>query len=264
MSVICTHKGGFFSTCSVRLKKIVDYINLKKEMPSCVDSSKLFNWYKVKKGGDVTFDYFQHYDNIKDITTCNKINYHPSHQFINYVNVDYNNVIPIVKKYFSPSNNINNIINNIEYKYGLIYDNICVLLYRGNDKIKETKLCGYAEYLKYANLLMKNNPNILFLIQSDETGFIKFMTKKFPDNSFYFKDEIRHIKKSKSTVDKIKGNKNCEYSKNYLAITIIMSKCKYVLCGSGNCSIWVMFYRENNDNVCQYLKGKWHNTIKSI
>jgi hypothetical protein len=90
------------------------------------------------------------------------------------------------------------------------------------------------------------------------------MTKKFPDNSFYFKDEIRHIKKCENTVDTIMKDKNFEYSKYYLAITIIMAKCKYVLCGSGNCSIWVMFYRENNNNVCQHLNGKWYNTIKSI
>lgn len=64
------------------------------------------------------------------------------------------------------------------------------------------------------------------------------------------------------TLEEIKKkDKNYEFSKYYLAITIIMSKCKYIICGSGNCSIWIMFYRENNKNVCQYRKGKWHNSI---
>ena len=139
----------------------------------------------------------------------------------------------------------------------MIHDNICVLFYRGNDKITETKLCTYDEYLIYANLILNTNPNILFLIQSDETEFIEFMTKKFPHNSFYFKDEIRHITKCISTVDKLMKNTNYEFSKYYLAITIIMSKCKYIICGSGNCSIWIMLYRGNINNVYQNLKGKW-------
>jgi hypothetical protein len=35
-----------------------------------------------------------------------------------------------------------------------------------------------------------------------------------------------------------------------------MAKCKYIICGSGNCSIWMMFYRGNCDNVYQFLKNK--------
>ena len=40
---------------------------------------------------------------------------------------------------------------------------------------------------------------------------------------------------------------------------IIMSKCNYVICGStGNCSIWITFFRENANNVIHYLKtGEW-------
>jgi hypothetical protein len=55
---------------------------------------------------------------------------------------------------------------------------------------------------------------------------------------------------------------NAVFSKYYLAITIIMSKCKYVICGSGNCSIWIMLYRGNNKNVCQYLDGTWYDTLE--
>ena len=52
-------------------------------------------------------------------------------------------------------------------------------------------------------------------------------------------------------------NKNYDFSKYYLAITLIMSKCKYIICGSGNCSMWIMLYRGNNNNVYQNLNNKW-------
>ena len=144
----------------------------------------------------------------------------------------------------------------MEKKYDINYDNICVLFYRGNDKITETSLCEYDEYIKYANEILEKNPDTRFFIQSDETEFIERMTSLYP-NSFYFKDETRHMKKQNSTVDKLMRNNIDIFSKNYLAITMLMAKCKFIICGSGNCSIWIMFYRGNNKNVYQNLNSKW-------
>ena len=56
------------------------------------------------------------------------------------------------------------------------------------------------------------------------------------------------------------NSQNYEFSKKYLAITIIMSRCQYIICGSGNCDIWIMFYRANNKNVIQNLNGTWYNS----
>jgi len=70
------------------------------------------------------------------------------------------------------------------------------------------------------------------------------------------------MNRTNNTIDKVFKSKNNEFSKYYHAITIIMSKCKYIICGSGNCSMWIMFYRKNCKNVCQYLNGKWYNNIK--
>ena len=381
------HNSGFFSCCSIRLLKIVEFLNSQNKLPDSVDSAEQFAWYKkwTRAGGytehynhklpDITFDYFEHYDKIRAGQVCFPnagsgkgakfkrqlsrfvgvaptfdklrkwraticyggrqhflgenfeseeaaahaydaaargggclpgcsakhdalarkhlglgpnpsvnfpvpqsgetqatrprtsasfpINYHWTQQFTNYSNLDYIGVTPLIKKYFSPSVEINGIINNIEKKYNLVYDNICVLFYRGNDKNRETKICGYDEYLEHANKIITKNPHILFLIQSDETEFIEFMRNKFPDNSFYFKDEIRHMKKCDSSVDILERFRptNHKTSKKYLAITIIMSKCKYIICGSGNCDIFIMWYRGNNKNVIQNLNGTWHNSL---
>ena len=170
-----------------------------------------------------------------------------------------------MKKYFSPSQEINDIITKIEKKYKLKYHNICVLFYRGNDKNRETPICGYEEYLIYANKVLSDNPKVQFLIQSDETEFIHFMEKAFPNNSFYLKNEIRHISKCNCTVDIIMKETNYIASKYYLGITIIMSRCKYIICGSGNCSIWIMFYRGNCKNVYQNLNHTWYDhTVKKL
>jgi len=229
-------------------------------MPDSIDSSQQFKWYKINDN-DITYDYFKHYgtENIDINIPINNCN-----QFSNYSKLDYRRHDLLIKKYFSPSETIIKLINNIEKKYMLSYNNICVLFYRGNDKNSETKICEYSEYLNYTAKIITKNPHMIFLIQSDETEFIKYMTSKYPNNSFYFKSEIRHMKKCNDTVDIKMRSTNNEFSKKYLAITIIMSKCKYIICGSGNCSMWIMLYRGNNKNVIQNLIGEWFTDNVSI
>ena len=256
MSIVVTHNSGFFSCCSVKLCDIIIYVNHHKELPLQVDSSRQFDNYKIQNG-DITYEYFIHPDNNPNFTVDSPINYYHDYQFRDYSQLDYEALCPFVKKYFTPSHDVKNHIESIQQKYNMDYDNICVLFYRGNDKNTETKICGYDEYILFANKILEKNPSITFLIQSDETEFIELMHSTFPDNSFYLKDEVRHMNKCNNTVDNTMREDILEFSKKYLAITVIMSKCKYVVCGSGNCSIWIMFYRGNVNNVYQNLDNNW-------
>ena len=255
-----THNAGFFSCNHIRLENILNFIKVNTRLPQIVDSSAQFNWYKINKSGDITFDYFENYENINiniDVNNTIITSDCREPQFSDYRMINFKHITPFIKKYFTPSKEIYEIINNIEEKYKLNYDNICVLFYRENDKNRETNICSYDEYIKIADSILLLNPTIQFLIQSDETEFIDKISNQYPNNSFYFKNEIRHIKKCNNTVDIVMRNLNYEFSKKYLAITIIMSKCKYIVCGSGNCSIWILFYRGNVKNIFQNLNNEW-------
>jgi hypothetical protein len=52
-----------------------------------------------------------------------------------------------------------------------------------------------------------------------------------------------------NTVDILNKTNIDTYSQYYLAITMIMSKCKFVLCTNGNCSLWIVLFRGNSDNI---------------
>lgn len=142
------HNAGFFSCCSVKLDNIIQYYNKYKKLPN-VDSSKQYEWYKNKDeiNADITFEYFENYNNINlNINTQNVINYNDNYQYLNYKLLDYTNIVPFVIKYFSPSKEIVKIIDDIKNEYKIEYNNICVLFYRGNDKNREYKICGYEEF----------------------------------------------------------------------------------------------------------------------
>jgi hypothetical protein len=232
----------------------VNHINEHGTLPE-VDSSNQFAWYKQDPSVDVTFEYFVNYKRL-GTTVVPPIDYHENHQYHDYSTIAYTKLVPLVKKYFHPSADIEFTAQMIEHKYQLEFDNTCVLFYRGNDKSTETSLSSYEEYMAPIQSILETHPTMKFLLQSDETEFLEYMEKALPGKCFYFKDEIRHIRKSNTTVDKVFPSTNFLFSKYYLAITLLMSKCKYIVCGSGNCSIWMMLFRGHCKNVYQYREGK--------
>jgi len=256
--VLGAHWSGFFSTMTLKLHKIVDFFNEQKYLPEEIDNTGQFEWYMPDGcNRDITHDYFEKNDNDK-IDYVVDIDYVHEHQYSNYKTLNYGSILPFIKKYFSPTIEIKKIVIEIENKYNVVnYDNICVLFYRGNDKFREVENCNYNEMLERANIIKSQNPNIMFLIQSDETEFLETMMNEFPHNYILFKDEIRHISKSNTTVDHVYKETNYVFSKYFLAIVLIMAKCKYVICGSGNISMWLTFFRGHSNDVLQYKNGAW-------
>jgi hypothetical protein len=246
-----SHKdAGFFSTCSIYFDRVIAYNNKYRKLPPMLNTVNLFNWYKPidKETESVVSEYFENVGT--PIKYKGPIYYENWFQFSDYKNIDYKSLEPYIKKYFTPSPNIMAILVNIETKYNIDYSNTCVLFFRGNDKVTEIPAVSYDKYLKKARELLAQNSQIRFLIQSDETEFIEAMSVL--PNSFTFKDEIRHINKSLTTVDKVYKETNHIFSKNFLAIIVAMSKCKYVVCTTGNCSLWICLYRRDVTGVYQF------------
>lgn len=251
------HKAGFFSCCSIMLHFIIQYINRYKKLPEKINTQQLLVWYKPDdlKEEDIFPYYFQE-NKTTSIPYRQLIDYQHTHQYLPFTSLRFSQITPFIKKYFEPSIEIKELLRQLELNYSIDYSNTCTLFYRGNDKVTETPIAPYSEYIERAKLIQANNPSIRFLIQSDEQEFIDTMLKEFP-NSFYFKEESRRIPKSLTTVDKGSQEKNFHFSKYYLAITLCMSKTKFIIFGSGNCSIWICFYRGNANGIQQYCKGKW-------
>tara|TARA_B110000285_G_scaffold50701_1_gene57648 strand:- start:79 stop:1965 length:1887 start_codon:yes stop_codon:yes gene_type:complete len=194
--------------------------------------------------------YFDEYHSL-----CSKFqnsNFKHWSQFHPYTKALINGVKPFVEAAFTPSKHIQTMVKNIEIKYNIDYTNTCVLFFRGGDKATETKLPNYHEYISEVK---KNHPDgkLTYLIQSDEKEFIEAMCSAF-ENYIYLKDEIRTIsRQKKGQVDNDCEEDNFIFTQKFLAITIIMSKCKYVYCNTGNCSLWIRLYRTLNEGFHQWI-----------
>ena len=244
-----SHKAGFFSTCGMILHNIVAYANKYKVLPEALDTIRVFDWYKPE-GAEATSIMSEYFEESNASIKYKRLEFDHWFQYAEYTSLQYTALAPYIQKYFSPSPNILSILHTIEDKYSIDYSNTCVLFHRGNDKATETPSAPYSWYLDTVKVLQTQNPNLRFLIQSDETEFIEIMSRL--PNSFYCKDEIRHIHQSLTTVDILFKKDNNTFSKYFLALILIMSKCKYVVCGTGNCSMWICLYRGNADGVYQF------------
>lgn len=267
---IPTSGTGFFSNCNTRLIKIIEFFNKNHVLPEKINCVAMFKWYKPEKyNRDIVPFYFQTKTDtipyVQPISIVDK-NCHDEDQFCDYHKyIQYEEVSPFIKVFFQLTQTIQWMAQEIIKKYHIDFSQTCVLFYRGNDKINETKLCPYEEVIEKAKKVNEKYPDIRFMIQSDETAFITTMMETFP-NAFYCRDEIRHMgKRNDTTVDYEFKSSTHEFSKKFLAITWIMSQCKYVVSGSsGNCLLWITYYRGNASDICQYLNGEWIDNIPSV
>ena len=251
-------KFGFFSCCSIRLYRIVDFINKNKRLPNNVDSSNLFKIYKKLDNEDITFDFFKHYENLEYVNILQPINYHHYHQFKNYADLDYKCIEPLIKKYFSPSNKLSTFINTIEKKYNIVGSNTLAVYYRGTDKYKETQIASFNDFYNKIIEIVNINKDIKILIQTDSAEFIDYTHRTSLKNVIII-DENKTSYSNKGIHNEQSYKTNYEDMFYFLSTIIIISKCKYIICSSGNCSIWTMLYRGNNKNTYQYLNGSWYN-----
>lgn len=254
--ILQNHHAGFFSTSTLILFQIMNYyktygINVKN-----INSCHVFSWYNYDNNTNIFYDFFK-IENIERLNNISLIEFdyeiRGDLQFKKYIDYKLDSYFNYVDVYFNLSEKVMKIYNEIISKYNIDFENLCCLFLRGNDKATECAIPSYNKYITLGNELLKSDPNIKFLIQSDEREFIEEMSLHFPNN-IVFHDEIRVISKNKNLTVDNKGStpkNNYEYALNFLAIVYIISKCKYVICNSGNISFWILMYRKGFKNYFQ-------------
>ena len=257
------HNAGFFSCCSVRLEKIIEFYNLNKKLPDDVDSSCQFKLYKNENtlDNDITFEYFEKFNNKNIfIEIIDPIYYKHYYQYFNYKTLELKKISPFIEKYFSPSACIKNISNDLISKYNIDINNCVAIYYRGTDKINETELGSFDSYYNKLKEVIEIKKNLDILIQTDSSDFLDYIIDKLKNNN---SNHIIIISENSTSSNSFgihnekKSSENYKDMKTLFASFLIISKCKYIICGSGNCSIWIIFYRGNADNVFQNLHYMW-------
>jgi hypothetical protein len=178
---------------------------------------------------------------------------------MNYKHLDFESLAPFIKKYFSPSQGIIDIRDSIVSKYKIDVQNCIGLYYRGTDKSSETQLGSFDSFY---NKLIEISQNSLesqkqILIQTDSSQFLDYMNSKCKNSNIIIIKENSTSYSNRGIHHEKSSFENYIDIQNLYATFLIISKCKYVICSSGNCSVWMMYYRGNGINVHQSLNNNF-------
>ena len=273
MIKIAFHNAGFFSCCSVKLRDIINNFvhstNLNEQLNLEVDSSDLFSLYKKQcdTKRDITYDFFMKPSSALECSSAlerRNVKFCVWDQFKEFSSLNYDLLKPFITRYFSPSRVVNQILTNLEKKYNLDYKNTIAVYYRGTDKKVETDLGSFDDFYSEIRRAVsahtqkgKSNNDLHILVQTDDSNFLDYIKTKDLDNLVV----IHENKTSDLTLgfhnEASVGDLNYFHMLYFLPTVISISKCKHVVCNSGNCSLWMMLYRGNAKNVSQYLNGTW-------
>lgn len=253
----CIHNAGFFSNNTIALQDIVYYFNQNKALPDEVDRHEQYMHYKSYAGETLINVYFKE--------TPDKVEYSSpitmrldcmAIQFDKYSNIPFSEVLPIVNKYFQPSDKVLKIEQELKDKYNLDYNNLCSVFYRGNDKSREMKVASYDYFIDKAKEIKAKHPNIRFLVQPDEREFLQAFQSEFPD-CIYFEETPMLSKQDSAMFFELPKNERPEYGAKFFAAVLCHSKCNQVITHSGNIALWLSLYRGNADNINQIFNDQW-------
>jgi len=250
--------SGFFSNCNMILTRIITFFNNNKKLPDQVITRDAFTIYKTNEDENIYNLVFSNNSRFFVEPYKKEIKFNDEgfeNQFSDYKLIKLKDINPFFEKYFHLNEIIIRNVNLLLNKYNInIEDDICGIFYRGNDKIKETQKPPYNEFISKAKELREKNNNIKFIIQTDELEFLNTFMKEFPNSIFF--NELSVINSSNETnVSRIlNDNTKINHVINFVSIIYIFSKLKYLITTSGNCELFIILYRDNTNNLFQYLK----------
>lgn len=271
------HKYGFFSCCSVKLAKILNFVNQHNECPDAVYDSRLFEVYKEDPlQGGINHRFFKVNSEKPALTNKDTFPFYPRGKLgtpnrTPYRTINFSKSKLWINHYFEPNEVVYSTIDLLNQKYGFNNKNICSICYRGLDKYIETPLGSYDIYLKKADEVLSANPDITFFVQTDEQEFLEVFLHTFPTNTFYC-DETKSLPKSfamplgkplvkawpgYTAIDQLEKKNRINYSVIFLSIIKLMSQSKIVITHSGNVGLWTALYRNNTENFHQFLNDHW-------
>ncbi len=144
-------------------------------------------------------------------------------------------------KYFLPSIEVMKQLTCIENLYKIDYNNSLVVFY--NEPVDtQTQMETYKMYLLQVEEIINQSSGLQVLVNSVDNGFLEYMRENMHMDCVYLDNEMENRE---------------IFSKKCLAVVMLMSKCKYIVCSSDECSLWTMYYRGNSTNVYQRLENKW-------
>lgn len=245
-----SHDAGFFSCCTIRLRAIIDHYNEFRTLPE-VESAHQWTRYKNEQEMRDHVDIAPVFFCTTDATRRNghvRFSDDTKDQYGDYARINWPDVDFFVRRYFSPSEEVLRITAHLLTRYEIRPATTIVVLYRGNDKRRETKVPEYHQMLEAVVELRAELPHHRVLVQSDEAEFCDAMLAAIPDS--FTIDETPKIPRSDSAVQyEFPPDDRRQHALDFLATMFVIASCDQIVLNRGNVGLWACLFRGSADGV---------------
>jgi hypothetical protein len=159
--------------------------------------------------------------------------------------------------FFSPSQAVIKLANDMVISSGVSPERSIAVFYRGTDKsVDGVKFAPVDEYIRAANEILQKSPaHLEIIVQTDQEQVRDTILAHFGQRCRFFKD--LPVTRGSAGIHQLKFGAELmmsreDLAKRMIAITIILSKCAYVITSTGNVGAWIAIYRGTPSNLYQF------------
>lgn len=243
-------KAGFFSSCSLSLYKIIDFIKKNKKIPNV--EFEEFAIYKEKREDNLYKYIFKENINDLNIEEITEIKFNLLANNCFYKDSDSVKLNQLIERWFCPNDEIQRIKNNFIVDTDINFSSALSIYFRGTDTQLDRGICCYNVFVNKVRHLINNKEIKQILLQTDDKMFQDYILSSDLNIPILTIKEIKPIYSNVGFHFKIKRNK-IKHIKDMVAVTLLMSECKYNLCNASNLSRWILLYKKEKENFYQFL-----------
>jgi len=255
----CTHNSHPHGFYSCNMQTYAGIIQLLKQGARSIDidfSQSHLAW-KTEKDYDLYPYIFKKAENpiLNSRTEWRGLSDKPFHH-AHYRDLDFSRLNIITQSYFSPSDIVDQKRKEIFRKYRIDLKNSVAVVYRGTDKYTEVTLASPETYVKLAQRLLRKEPALMVVIQTDQLQVWKLFKDTFKDRVVAL-EEVPMTEGTTPIHLTVQSNDRLKFAVNLDATVRVLSQCKYVINHTGNLGCFLALYRQSSQNMYQFDdKGK--------
>jgi len=251
--------SGFYSNSYQTFLSLIMCLN-SGIIPDKINYAQGFWYFKRDKNLDIYPLFYKTNYNINELPVNKNLFLPDSFNGANTYNLDtiklynFEDYTKILNCFFSPSDQINTIKQQLISKYNINFERTISVFYRGTDKHTECRLPSKEYVLEQTKKLTNIHPECRVLIQTDQLQVRDFFKQEFGEKCFYF-DEAVVTDTSKVTWLIIHEETNDDpiaKAQIFDAVLRLVAECKYVVNHTGNCGAFVDLFRGNMENTFKY------------
>lgn len=228
---------GLTSELSCRLHTVAAFHREHDRLPVVIDSRRQFWLYRDHVDQDVSARLFAPVVR----TRVERTDFNHGWCFAWCDQIGLENLSRMAQAVCAPSAEV----ADIAQKFTDFVENRTAVVYRGNDKVKDSPLVDYEAVVEMA----RDTGSSRFIVQTDELDFYEYFVARFPDTVKF--GNFNMIRRNPEAYILPPLGKRAQFAVEFFAAVIALGRAPQLVIVTGNIGMWCALFRGSLDGLWQ-------------